>query len=145
LLISEPKLIEHLKLTAPLYMLSGLIAAIFILLLIISSLTKFRSQLWSSYGVFKRVHKWGSVVIAGLIGFHLVGSHFYLNNVWKGIFLLIIVLGVLSYYSNQKTKAANTQARVKNNKNASTLTTFALIIVLVIISLLMTLYKSWEL
>jgi len=113
LLINEPLLIEHLKLSAPWYMLSGLAAVVLMALLVISSLAQFRTPFWSSYAVFQQSHKWLSISICMLIGLHLMGSNYYLNGVWVKVFLALITLVIVVYYLHDRNyKMINAKQKV---------------------------------
>jgi len=143
LLIQEPLLLEHLKLSAPWYMLSGLLAAILILLLVMSSVVKVRGQIWSSYQVFQLSHKWFSIFIALLIAIHIIDSRFYLNEYWKGLLLIMISLFVVRDYAfSKKTKTQNIKQREKSTNHTSWLVSVLITICLMLISFLIVLIKN---
>jgi len=98
LLLIEPMLLEHLKLTAPLYMLAGLVASVLILLLVVCSIPLFRKRLWSDYYRFKLIHRWGALLTLGLVFFHVGSSQFYLNTLLKQGLAVMLGAGVLGYY-----------------------------------------------
>ena len=128
LLIKEPLLLEHLKLAAPWYMLSGLLASLLMVLLIVSSLVRYRSRIWKDYRRFKWVHKWGSIVLGVLIGFHIAGSGFYINSHFKMILLSTIFLGIMIYYSrDQQVKALDIQTRANSNKYTPSWISFSVV------------------
>ncbi len=83
LLLIEPLLLEHLKPTAPLHMLAGLLALILMLLLVCFSVPTLRRQLWPDYHLFRKMHAVVAVAIVALTAFHVYGSGFYLNSTWK--------------------------------------------------------------
>jgi hypothetical protein len=80
LLITEPLLVEHLKLTAPGYMLAGMGAAVLCVLLVVFSVTGLRRRLWPDYRLFRKVHGLASLLIVALALVHVIGSAFYLNH-----------------------------------------------------------------
>lgn len=98
LLYAEPLLLEHLKPTAPVHMLAGLVSAILMLLLVLSSITALRRRLWPDYHRFRVVHAWLSVGVLILLLIHIVGSAYYLNSVWKIALCLALAAGVLAQY-----------------------------------------------
>ncbi|MCP3674892.1 MAG: hypothetical protein GY829_10550 [Gammaproteobacteria bacterium] len=129
LLIKEPLLLEHLKLAAPWYMLSGLVASLIMILIIISSLVRYRGRIWKDYHRFQWVHKWGSIIFCLLIGYHIIGSGFYMNSHYKVILLSIICLVTLIYYvRDQKAKTVDNQARVKSSKYTPTWISISVVI-----------------
>jgi predicted ferric reductase len=98
LLYAEPLLVEHLKLTAPVHMLAGLISAVLMLLLVLGSITALRRRLWPDYHRFRVVHAWLSVGVLLLLLIHIVGSAYYLNSVWKVTVCLALAGGVVGQY-----------------------------------------------
>jgi len=127
LLIQEPLLLEHLKLSAPWYMLSGLLASLLMVILVLSSLVRFRSRIWKDYRRFQWTHKWGAILLVMLIGFHIVGSGYYMNSPFKVILLSAFCLGTLLHYVHeQKTKTLDIQIRVKSSKHTSAWISFSL-------------------
>lgn len=96
LLYAEPLLLEYLKPTAPLYMLAGLAALLLLLVLVISSVTGWRKRLWPDYRRFRRLHGWLAIACVALTGWHVAGSHFYLNSPLKlgtGALAVVVVIG----------------------------------------------------
>ena len=102
LLITEPLLIEHIKLTAPIYMLSGLLAAILILVIAFSSIRPFRKKLWGNYLQFKRFHNILSILAVSLIAIHIYISRFYANHTAKLLLLLALCIISLTLYMKRK-------------------------------------------
>ncbi len=92
LLYTEPLLLEHLKPSAPLHMLSGLYALVAMVLLLVSSIPIFRRRLWPDYHRFKHLHMLMAAVILTLVFYHVVMSGYYLNsNLKKSIFGILTV------------------------------------------------------
>ena len=80
LLIDQPLLLEHIKPTAPWYMLAGVIASLLLVLVHFSSLPAIRKKVYPRYQKFKRLHAGLSVVIVVLVYSHIAGAGFYLNS-----------------------------------------------------------------
>ena len=55
----------------------------FLLVLVVSSITALRRRIWPDYRRFKSLHAWLAIACAVLAGWHLAGSHFYLNTNFK--------------------------------------------------------------
>lgn len=90
LLITDPITIEYLKPSAPLYMWLGSFSAIFIVCIIVSSLTRFKNLFYNSSTTFKTTHKIMSwLIIAGSL-VHIIDSGFYIYQYWQ-IFAIILV------------------------------------------------------
>ena len=97
MLIEEPLLIEHIKPTAPAYMLSGLLAWILLALLVIFSLKKTRQKLFKDTGIFRNFHIFGGCLIILLICYHITTSGYYANTLWKQGLWLSFSLGSIIY------------------------------------------------
>jgi hypothetical protein len=102
LVVEEPLLLEHLKPTAPLHMMSGLLALILMLLLVCTSIPTARRRLWHNYYLFRHLHGLVAVAIILLVFFHVLVSGFYLNSWWKIGLAAAISLGILFYYARGK-------------------------------------------
>tara|TARA_R110002110_G_C13470525_1_gene721014 strand:+ start:133021 stop:133812 length:792 start_codon:yes stop_codon:yes gene_type:complete len=102
LLYAEPLLVEHLKLTAPVHMLTGLASALVILLLTATSITVVRRRLWEDYQRFRGVHAWLSIAALALLLLHVLGSGYYLNTSWKMVALLLVCAIVLGFYIDKR-------------------------------------------
>jgi len=142
LMFKEPLLIEHMKLSAPWYMLGGLIAALLIVLLILSSVTTFRNRIWSSYGQFQHFHKWVSLLIVFLTGLHLAGSRYYLNEVWKIVLLIILASAIFgNYFFRDKTKLSTSDQRIKSTHITSSVVSVLTLFITILFCLLAVLLK----
>lgn len=102
MLYAEPLLLEHMKPTAPLHMLAGLVSAVLMLLLVVTSITPLRRRVWRNYQGFRVFHAWLSISAVLLLLVHIVGSAYYLNSLWKTLFLLGVVAVVLGLYLDQR-------------------------------------------
>jgi hypothetical protein len=102
LLVAEPLLLEHLKPTAPLHMMSGLLALILMLVLVFTSIPTARRRLWSDYYRFRHLHGLVAVAIILLVFFHVLVSGFYINSRWKIGMAAVTSLGILFYYGRGK-------------------------------------------
>jgi amino acid transporter len=98
LLVAEPVLLEHLKPSAPLYMLAGLVASVLLLVLVVSSLTGLRKRIWSDYRRFKMPHALLAIACVAFIGWHVAGSRFYLNTAPKLAAGGAAVIGLVGFY-----------------------------------------------
>lgn len=117
LLVSEPLLLEHLKPTAPLHMVSGLMALVLMFLLVLSSIPSLRRRMWPDYHLFRHVHAVVAVTLVVLTLFHVGFSAFYLNARWKIAMLLLLAAAVLLYYSVYRYSAP--PAQVSRSRNSA--------------------------
>lgn len=99
LLVSEPLLLEHLKPTAPYYMLAGLLASLILLTLVISSIPRWRRRVWPDYRRFKLLHAWLAIACVALSCWHVLGSHFYVNTAVKLVLGSLAATGVFAAYA----------------------------------------------
>ncbi|MDX2367728.1 MAG: ferric reductase-like transmembrane domain-containing protein [Colwellia sp.] len=92
LLISDPVTIEYLKPNAPLYMWLGSFSAIFMVFIIISSLTHFKNIFYNSTGNFKKAHRIMSwLIVIGCLC-HIIVSGFYISQQWQIMTLIIVAI-----------------------------------------------------
>jgi DMSO/TMAO reductase YedYZ heme-binding membrane subunit len=110
LLVSEPLLVEHLKPTAPLHMLAGIIALLLMVVLVISAIPYVRRRLWHDYHVFRHIHAVLAVCISGLVAYHVLSSGFYLNGVWKvGLASTLTFVILVSYVFGSQSVGTETE------------------------------------
>ena len=101
LLWAEPLLLEHIKPSAPAYMLAGLLAALLLLALVVTSVTAMRRRIWRDYHRFRWLHGWLGVACLVLLGWHVGGSAFYLNSPAKLAVALLAGMVVLASYRRE--------------------------------------------
>ena len=125
LVVKEPLLLEHLKLTAPLHMMSGLLALILMLLLVISSIPTVRRHLWPNYHLFRHVHGLVAVTITLLAFYHVLVAGFYLNNPLKiGLLGATGLLLLIQYAWGRHQFVAPRSARVRDSASYSHLISY---------------------
>ncbi len=146
LLASEPLLMEHLKPTAPWYMLSGLASAVLLIMIVLSSLPSLRKRVWSDYSVFRKYHLLISVSIIVLLLIHLFGSQYYLNSLWKKLLMILMGCYVLTRYSIQKRRSgyngSNDNLRKRGNVSVSMLVSYGSLWVMLLLSFLLVLLQQ---
>jgi hypothetical protein len=98
LLIREPILIEHLKISAPGYMLAGLAAAVLVLIITLSSVQVIRRQIWKDYNLFRFIHAMAGIGIVAFTAWHIIGSAWYANSSWKLISWILATFLVCTIY-----------------------------------------------
>lgn len=92
LLITDPLTIEYLKPKAPLYMWLGTFSAIFMVCIIISSITRYKSSFYHNTTGFKKVHKVSSwLVMVGCL-YHIIDSGLFVHQPWQILTLIFITL-----------------------------------------------------
>lgn len=120
LLAAEPLLLEHFKPTAPLHMLSGLLALLLMALLVLFSVPTLRRRLWPDYHLFRHVHAVLAVAVIALTLYHVVVSAFYLNAVWKqSVLLLSAAAIVISYGALRQREPRMPATRSRNSARYS--------------------------
>lgn len=148
LLFHEPLLVEHLKPTAPGYMLAGLGASILLLLLVILSLPTVRRKLWSDYRRYRTLHLWLALGVMLLLYIHLLGSGYYLNSLWKQLLLVAAACLVLAWYglnrSRPKPNAVNETRRLRGGGIAATLICAAGITLALLLATLLAVWSQTE-
>ena len=137
LLAIEPLLLEHLKLTAPLYMLCGLVAAVLLFLLVLSSLTPVRRYLWQHYYRFRHHHAVISTAFVVLLLVHVVGSGYYLNAAWKVATLVLFFSAVIIVYNagKHRYRGSHLLVRLRNTQRYASLVSYGVVLLLSILML----------
>ena len=115
----EPLLLEHLKPSAPYYMLSGLLASLASLVLVVASVPFVRKKIWDRHTDFKNTHVVLSVTVMVLIFIHILGSKFYVNSplkewVWAIVFSTCFLLPRVSRSQVFRKLVVNPQLRRVN-------------------------------
>lgn len=136
LLWAEPLLLEHLKPSAPLHMLAGLFALLFMIVLVISSVPVLRRRLWPNYHRFRQLHTVFAGAILALTLYHVVVSGFYLNNTWK----LAVLAGVSCYVVASSVRQARPVVlsgvmRIRNSASYSHMITYCVTLLVLATSL----------
>jgi hypothetical protein len=147
LLAAEPLLLEHLKPSAPLYMLAGLVATVLLLVLVVSSITALRRRIWPDYRRFRSLHAWLAIACAVLAGWHVAGSHFYLNTNFKLAVAGTVAIAVLAYYLSARRGARRRVrfvSRLRNTAACSHLLSYGATLLLVILALALVALRSQD-
>lgn len=80
LLLSDHRVFEYLKPTAPLYQLAGILAAILLIALTVSAIAVSRRRLWGSHRGFQATHVTASCALLCLSAVHVVVTGRYAGN-----------------------------------------------------------------
>lgn len=143
LLYAEPLLLEHMKPTAPLHMLSGWIALILMSLLLATSIPAMRRRIWQDYHFFRRVHAMLAVAVIGLGFYHVVFSGFYLNENWKTALYFVIATGTVVWsVAFSKPAVSSGNIRIRNSSGFSHLITYGCTTVVLVLCLVIVLVKQ---
>ena len=110
LLVFDTAVIEYLKLSAPYYMLAGVLALVVMVLVAATSFPKVRRITYLSWRSFKRLHIALSLSLVALVAFHVVGSSYYLDTLMKkAFFVAIVVIAPVLLINWRKTRGAVVQ------------------------------------
>jgi hypothetical protein len=93
LLLSDHRVFEYLKPTAPLYQLAGILAAILLIALTVSAIAVSRRRLWSSHRGFQATHVTASCALLCLCAVHVVVTGRYAGNRWSQWLIIAAVAG----------------------------------------------------
>lgn len=95
-LVADPLLLEYLKPTAPLGMLAGLLAALAMLAVTVTSYPTLRRRCYGTYQRFRWWHRTAGIVLLGLSLWHAVAAGYSVGSVpgtgWSGIARLVLLL-----------------------------------------------------
>jgi hypothetical protein len=78
--VADPVTLQYWRLSAPLYMLAGITAAMLLIILVAIAFPAPRRKLFGSQATFRRWHRYGSFTVIGLAAWHILGSGFYLDS-----------------------------------------------------------------
>lgn len=107
-LLIDPVTIEYLKLKAPLYMLAGIIGAVLILFLTITSFPNMRQRVYRMFKQFRYLHLVLSISAMGLAAWHVLGTAYYSNTWYKQLLLILIIIGIpLFAYWSRRTRGTS--------------------------------------
>ncbi len=93
LLADDTVTIEYWKLSAPPYMLAGIVALLLMAAIVASGYPKPRRWLFASPALFRRTHGIASIALTGLIAWHIVGSALYLDTRFKQTVFVALMVG----------------------------------------------------
>jgi predicted CXXCH cytochrome family protein len=83
LIWAEPLLLEYLKPTAPLHMLTGIAALAALLALVATGFESVRRRLWRSARGFQATHVGVAIAALAATGAHVIASARYVDSRWK--------------------------------------------------------------
>ena len=93
LLVSDHRVFEYLKPTAPLYQLAGILAAILLVVLTVSAIAGSRRRLFASHRGFQAIHVTASGALLCLSAVHVVVTGRYAGNRWSQWLIIAAVAG----------------------------------------------------
>jgi len=136
LLVHEPLLIEHMKPTAPFYMLAGLIAAILMLVLVLLSITRLRRAIYQHHYTFRRQHGILSTLLLAMLLIHIIGSGYYLNAVWKTLLITGLCVALVLFYTAHRHsyRGEHLAPRLRNTHRYACFISVALFVVVTALS-----------
>ena len=145
LIYAEPLLLEHLKPTAPLYMLAGLGSALLMVVVVLTSVTALRRRLWQDYQRYRAFHAWLSIAALVLLLVHVVLSGYYLNSGWKLALCLAVAIAVLGLYLDKRyvhLRHDRTIQRLRNTSHYSHVLSCGPVLVVLVLSLALVVWSQ---
>lgn len=95
LALDDRWVVEYLKPTAPLYQLAGILAAVLLPILVLSSLTAVRRRLWVSHRGFQVVHVVLACALVVLIAIHVLVTDRYAGGYVRRVLFAATAVGAL--------------------------------------------------
>ena len=95
LLIVDPRVVEHLKVTAPLYEWAGLVASLALVALTLPATEAVRRRLWSSHRRFQALHVGFACVLLPSMVAHIAATDRYVHGRVRHVALLVIAITIL--------------------------------------------------
>jgi predicted CXXCH cytochrome family protein len=94
-LLSDHTVLEHLRVSAPLYEWSGILALILALALTVPATARLRRRLWSSHRDFQALHVSLSCLMLALVAAHVLTTGRYLHGAASVTLAVLLCLGAL--------------------------------------------------
>lgn len=95
LLIVDPRVVEHLKVTAPLYEWAGLVALLALVALTLPAIEAVRRRLWSSHRRFQALHVGFACVLVPSTVAHIAATDRYVHGRARHVALLVVAIAIL--------------------------------------------------
>ena len=99
-LLADRHTFEYLKPSMPVYQLAGLVAALMLVILSVTALSRVRRYLWERASSFRALHVLLAALVVVLIFIHVVATDRYSAGparwLWTGVTLLVLVLPLAS-------------------------------------------------
>jgi len=95
LLLSDRNVLEYLKPSMPIYIAAGGLAALLLLLLVLSATLPMRQQLWSSHRAFQGCHVIAGGVIIAMVAVHVIATGRYTGSLGRHLLMLGATVGAM--------------------------------------------------
>jgi hypothetical protein len=95
LLKADPRLIEHLKLTAPRYELAGMLGLIGLVFLTLPAVAAVRRRLWRRHRNFQLLHVAAACLVVLALAMHVLATARYVRGPWHVIAYILLSGAVL--------------------------------------------------
>ena len=95
LLMSDRRVIEYLKFTAPPYQWAGVAALLLWLVVVVSSLPDVRRRLWATHRGFQSTHVVSGCLLLVLVSVHVVVTNRYVTGLGRRTWFLLVAIGAL--------------------------------------------------
>jgi predicted CXXCH cytochrome family protein len=95
LLLADHVVIEYVKPSAPLYQLAGIVAAVLLLIVVVSGVAGVRQRLWKSHRAFQATHVIMGCALIALIAVHVIVTQRYVGGRGRRLLLLLAAIGAI--------------------------------------------------
>ena len=95
LLIVDPRVVEHLKMTTPLYEWAGIVASLALVALTLPATEAVRRRLWSSHRSFQALHAGFACVLVPSLVTHIAATDRYIHGRAGHVALLAVSITIL--------------------------------------------------
>ncbi len=102
-LLIDSTVVEYLLPTAPAYMLAGVLAALMLLVMTLTSLPRYRSRSFASFASFRRWHRVSFLVVLTGSAWHVLATDFSLARPWQAaaVALVLCVIPLAGYLARR--------------------------------------------
>ena len=118
-LLMDTHTLEYLKLTAPVYMWSGVLGGLALLALAVSSFPRLRRRFYDRYAHFRAWHLGLSITALLLAAYHVLGADYYLDSGYaKGLFILVVAAAPTLAYLKRRNQRTPGSTHVTDSADA---------------------------
>src|SRR5262245_10335413 len=106
LLIDDPTTFEYWKLSAPHYMLAGIVAIVLMAAVTASAYTKPRRLVFVTATRFRRIHGVASLLLTLLVAWHIAGSALYFDTTFKAVLCVVALIALPAWWVRRSAATA---------------------------------------
>ncbi len=117
LVLADHAVIEYLKPTMPYYQFAGLAAAVLMIVLVLTAVSRARRRLFRAHRAFQATHVIAGCLVLGLTTVHVVVSARYAGGLQRRVIVLAVVIGALLMLLRRRRRGENTTLKIRGTRS----------------------------